>query len=117
MANPRSFATVNHIRAVLELPYVSRVHGDLVLDAFAEFYSTFYNGERSYSLDPAKQTDLFDFPQFGITIVTFSSCYNNDLFNRQGAIHPACIADAGNRLRQAKYANRLRIAVWHHNTE
>ncbi len=30
MANPRSFATVNHIRAVLEIPYVSRAHGDLV---------------------------------------------------------------------------------------
>jgi hypothetical protein len=33
MANPRSFATVNHIRAVLEILYVSRVHGDLVLVA------------------------------------------------------------------------------------
>ena len=87
------------------------------LAAFAEFYGAFYNGERTYSLKPEKQTDVFDFPEFDLTIVGFSSCYNNDLFNKQGAIHPACIADAGNSLRAPAYAKRLRIAVWHHNTE
>ena len=85
--------------------------------AFAEFYSSFYNGERTYDLDPAKQIDFFDYPAFELTIVGFSSCYNNDLFNRQGAIHPECIANAGNKLRHPSYANRLLVAVWHHNTE
>jgi predicted MPP superfamily phosphohydrolase len=87
------------------------------LAAFAEFYATFYQGARTYDLDPAKQLDIFDFPAFDLTVAGFSSCNNNDPFNRQGAIHPACIADAGTRLRQPSLKDRLRIAVWHHNAE
>lgn len=52
-----------------------------------------------------------------MTIAAFSSCYNNDLLNRQGAIHPGCIAIAGERLRDPCLQNRLRIAVWHHTAE
>jgi hypothetical protein len=87
------------------------------LAAFAEFYATFYNGARTYDLDPAKQFDIFDFPAFDLTVAGFSSCYNNDLYNRQGAIHPACIADVGARFRHPSIGRRLRIAVWHHNAE
>ena len=87
------------------------------MDAFARFYTKFYRGERTYSLNPAEQVDVFDYPHFALTIVGFSSCYNNDLHNRQGAMHPACIAEAGNRLRHPHFSNRLRMAVWHHDTE
>ncbi len=87
------------------------------LAAFADFYTAFYNGARTYDLNPAKQFDIFDFPAFDLTIVGFASCYNNDLFNRQGAIHPGCIANAGTRLRHSSLQDRLRIAVWHHNAE
>jgi predicted phosphodiesterase len=87
------------------------------LAAFAAFYAAFYKGARTYDLDPAKQIDIFDFPAFDVTVAAFSSCYNNDLFNRQGAIHPACMADAGTRLRQPSYQDRTLIAVWHHNAE
>ena len=87
------------------------------LDAFADFYTAFYKGARTYDLDPEKQIDIFDFPEFDLTIVGFSSCHNNDPFNRPGAIHPGCIADAGTRLRDPSLQDRLRIAVWHHNAE
>ena len=87
------------------------------MNAFAEFYSRFYDGQRTFALDPAKQIDIFDYPELNLTIVGFSSCHNNDLYNRQGAIHPACIAEAGRRLRNTTFTNHLRIAVWHHNTE
>ncbi|MGH7217253.1 MAG: metallophosphoesterase family protein [Nitrospiraceae bacterium] len=87
------------------------------LAAFADFYATFYNGARTYDLHPERQIDIFDFPAFDLTVVGFSSCHNNDLFNRQGAIHPTCVAEAGTRLRQPSYRDRLRIAVWHHNVE
>ena len=90
---------------------------DQRMTTFAEFYSAFYNGKRTYTLDPAKQIDFFDYPSFNLTIVGFSSCYNNDLFNRQAAIHPGCMAYAGDKLRHSSYANRLRMAVWHHNAE
>ena len=85
--------------------------------ASAQFYSSFYAGKRTYDLDPAKQIDFFDYPEFDLTIVGFSSCYNNDLYNRQGAIHPGCIAEAATRLRHPSLYSRLRMAVWHHNTE
>jgi predicted MPP superfamily phosphohydrolase len=87
------------------------------LAAFASFYKEFYAGARIYSLDPARQFDIFDFPEFNLTITGFSSCYNNDIFNKQGAIHPGCIAEAGITLRHPEFHDRLRIAVWHHNTE
>ena len=85
--------------------------------AFAQFYSKFYMGKRTYELDPAKQFDIFDYPEFDLTIVGFSSCFNNDLYNKQGAIHPGCIAEVGARLRRSLFASRLRMAVWHHDTE
>jgi predicted phosphodiesterase len=87
------------------------------LAAFADFYTEFYKGVRTYDLDPERQIDIFDFPELDLTIAGFSSCYNNDPYNRQGAIHPGCIANAGERLRNLRLQNRLRIAVWHHNAE
>jgi hypothetical protein len=87
------------------------------LAAFAAFYKEFYDGARIYSLNPAEQFDLFDFPQYGLTIAGFSSCNNNDLFNRQGDIHPDCIGAVGSKINERQYQGRLRIAVWHHNTE
>ncbi len=87
------------------------------LAAFCEFYGEFYQGSRDYDLDPAAQVDLFDYPEFGLTVAGFSSCHHNDLLNRQGSIHPACIASATERLRDTSLQGRLRIAVWHHNAE
>jgi predicted MPP superfamily phosphohydrolase len=87
------------------------------LAAFAEFYGQFYEGKRTYSLNPAEQFDVFDFPQFGLTIAAFSSCNNNDLYNRQGDIHPDCISSVCGKMRAREFDGRLRIAMWHHNTE
>ena len=86
-------------------------------DAFIEFYNGFYENQRSYSADPTRQFDIFDFPDEGLTIVGFSSCYDNDTLNKQGAIHPDCIAEARQQLRDFSYQGRLRMAVWHHNIE
>ncbi len=88
------------------------------LAAFCEFYEAFYDGTRSYEIDPARQLDVFDCPDFGIVVVGFSSCHNNDLLNRSGAVHPDCIAEAGQRLREISLSHDpVRIAVWHHNIE
>ena len=86
-------------------------------DAFATFYDRFYEGQRSYSTNPEEQINMFDFPEWDVSVAGFSSCHNNDLFNRQGGIHPDCIAEAGNHFRSHLYQNRLRIAVWHHSIE
>ncbi|MYA09535.1 MAG: hypothetical protein F4060_10465 [Holophagales bacterium] len=87
------------------------------MSAFAEFYADFYDGQRHFDLDPADQVEVFDYPELGLTIVGFSSCYNNDRLKKQGAIHPACIAEVGTRLRERAFASRLRVAAWHHNVE
>lgn len=88
------------------------------LAAFCDFYKAFYDGNRSYAIDPARQLDVFDYPNFGVAVVAFSSCHNNDLLNLSAAIHPECIAEAGNRRHQSSHTDELfRIAVWHHNIE
>lgn len=87
------------------------------LAPFATFYEKFYQRKRTFDLDPANQFTIFDYPDFDLTIVGFSSCYDNDSFNKQGAIHPGCIASASLALRNSSYNGRLRVAVWHHNTE
>lgn len=86
-------------------------------DAFIEFYNAFYNSNRQYPQDPSQQFDLFDLPEFDMTFVGFNSSYNNDMFNKQGFIHPDCISQARSRLRRPEYGGRLRLAVWHHNIE
>ncbi len=87
------------------------------LSAFAEFYAQFYQGTRSYETDPEKQVDIFDIPALNIAFAGFSSCHNNDLYNRTASIHPICIARATEKLRHHQFAKRTRIGVWHHNTE
>ena len=74
-------------------------------------------GYASITTEPEKQFDVFDFPNWGISVVGFCSCHNNDLLNRQGAIHPDCIASAGELLRAGANEGSLRLAVWHHNIE
>lgn len=87
------------------------------LAPFATFYREFYRGARNFDLDPAKQFDIFDYPDSNLTIVSFSSCHDNDFLNKQGAIHAGCLAEASLGLRDPRLNGRIRAAVWHHNTE
>jgi hypothetical protein len=90
----------------------------LRLSMFCQLYQDFYEGQRQFLQDPDQQFDIFDFPDDGVIIAGFSSCHNNDLLNRQGAIHPECIAQAGRQVRDiARWHNGIRIGVWHHNME
>jgi predicted MPP superfamily phosphohydrolase len=90
---------------------------DKRLEAFCEFYARFYENRRSYDIDPANQFDVFDYPEFDVAFAAFNSCHNNDVFNKQASIHPVCVGQAASKLRHPAYQDRLRIAVWHHNTE
>lgn len=90
---------------------------DQRLEAFSQFYSGFYGSDRKYSLDPREQFDIFDYPEFNITIVAFNSCYQNDHLRLVGDIHPECIAKANLALKDYKKFGRLVLATWHHNTK
>ena len=87
------------------------------LKAFSDFYSRFYEGSRTYPLDPAEQFDIFDVPELNATIVGYNSCYNNDHLNRSGAINPECIASSSMLLGKYKKKGRLLLCTWHHNTK
>lgn len=85
------------------------------LRPFADFYGAFYEGRRSFSLDPSQQLALHDFPDLGVVVVGLSSCCDNDLFNRMGRIHPDCVAAATREVAHLARRGRLPMAVWHHN--
>jgi 3',5'-cyclic AMP phosphodiesterase CpdA len=87
------------------------------LEAFANFYNTFYEGKRAYSIEPKEQFDIFDFPEFNLTITAFNSCYNNDHLRLVGDIHPECIANVNMKLRSLQKKGRLVLSTWHHNTK
>lgn len=89
---------------------------DSRLGAFCEFYGRFYQGKRKYSLKPEEQFEIFDYPDYRMTIVGFSSCHDNDPRNKKGGIHPDCIAEACLQLRAPQYRGRTLLATWHHNT-
>ena len=84
---------------------------------FVTFYDSFYGGSRRYSANEESQFDILDFPDLGVSVTGLSSCSKNDLLNRQGAIHPDCLATASEELRKPQFHNRLRLAVWHHHIE
>lgn len=83
---------------------------------FSDMYQKFYEGKKTYSIDPDSQFEIFDYEKFGITVVGFNSCFNNDHLNRAGAINPECIGSVGLKLREYRKKGRLIFAVWHHNT-
>lgn len=85
------------------------------MEPFADFYSTFYEGRRTFSLDPRLQFALHDFPELGIAVIGLSSCCENDLFNRSGGIHPDCVAGATRAGADIARRGRILIAMWHHN--
>lgn len=87
------------------------------LEAFSKFYHKFYDGKRTYSLDPADQYDVFDYPELDISVVAYSSCYNNDHLRFVGDIHPDCISKSSLAIRELVKRGRLILGTWHHNTK
>jgi predicted MPP superfamily phosphohydrolase len=85
------------------------------LEPFSDFYSKFYEGKRSYSLDPNEQFSIHDFSRYGVVIVGFSSCHENDILNKCGALHPDSIAKANREVSNFIKKGRLPIAAWHHS--
>lgn len=85
-------------------------------EPFARFYERFYGGTRAFSLAPEKQYDIFYYKELRLLFAGFNSCFDNDIFNREGQIHPDCLAAVGLELRKPIYGGALAIAVWHHST-
>lgn len=86
-------------------------------DEFVEFHHNFYQDSRIYSNESINQFDIFDYPEWNLTIAGFNSCFMNDPWNRVGAVDPQAFANACKVLRNRIYRQRLRFAVWHHSTK
>ena len=52
---------------------------------FADFYNNFYQGQRTYTLDPERQFDLFRFEDTGLTFLGLNSAWQIDCFNMKKA--------------------------------
>lgn len=85
------------------------------LAQFARMYERFYQGKRTYSLEPSAQFDVFDFPDLSFCLVALNSCYRNDPMNRVGTIHPVALAAACRALRNPSRAGWCLGASWHHD--
>lgn len=86
-------------------------------EPFAEFYAKFYQGRRTFPLDPAAQFSVHDFPELSLVFAGLSSCYENDLYNRTGRIHPDCVASVTRQISEFTRRGRLAVAVWHHSLQ
>lgn len=85
------------------------------MEPFARFFERFYEGQRTYSLDPTQQFSVHDFQDLSLIVIGLSSCCDNDLFNRSGRIHPDCVAGATRAVSDSVRKGRIPLAVWHHN--
>lgn len=104
-----SWRELSFYRIVNEDLYAARLRG------FADLYTSFYEGKRTFSLEPKQQYDAFDFPRESFSVLTLSSCFNNDLMRRAGSFHPAAVTEIGRLARQPSRAGWLVATAWHHN--
>ena len=82
---------------------------------FKEFYDRWYEGKRSFSLEPENQFEIFDYPNLDTTVVGLNSCYNNDHLCQCGDFSADALSSMYAELNKIGL-RPLRIGVWHHNT-
>lgn len=84
---------------------------------FSNFYNTFYEKTRKYSLIPKDQFDIFEIPEYNLLFFGLNSCYRNDHLNDLGLFNQDCVASCHDIITKNKnYEDWLKIAVWHHGT-
>ncbi|ENY6786352.1 metallophosphoesterase family protein [Providencia huashanensis] len=87
------------------------------LEPYAKFYDRFYEGKRKFSLNPKEQYSIHEYPELDICVVAFSSCLENDLYNRTGAISAEAINHAMDEIAPKVESGALAISVWHHSIQ
>jgi hypothetical protein len=85
------------------------------LEPFANAYSEFYAGNRTFALEPENQFEVFDFQDLELSVAALNSCYQNDPYHRAGALSPHALAEATRALGASHRMGWLEIATWHHN--
>ena len=104
-----SWSELCFYRIVDEQRYLKR------MEHFATTYERFYQGCRTFPLEPEQQFDVFDFADLGFCVAALNSCFNNDPLRRAGAFHPTALTTACRTIRQPVREGWLIAAAWHHN--
>lgn len=84
------------------------------MEQFCRFFDSFYNNSRTYSATPGSQFSIYDYPELNITVLGLNSCDSLDHCNAVGRFNPDALAKSMTKLKKAEYAQRVKIAVWHH---
>lgn len=90
---------------------------------FREFFTGFYSGRRNISNDPDDDYAIYNFiDQFGLLIVGFNSCVQEDSKHHFGKISINAIRNAEGEINNQREKVRMplnpircKMAVWHHN--
>lgn len=85
-------------------------------DDFIGFYNNFYQGLRTYPMDPDRQSELIDIPELNLSLACFNSCYHLDHLRQSGYISPRSLSQLTRQILRAKEQGRLVMGVWHHHT-
>lgn len=82
---------------------------------FVEFYNRFYDGIRSFPVDPVNQALFEKFDDYKVSFSCFNSCCSLDHLCHTGGISDDAIISIGHQLSDCYNSGFLNIGVWHHH--
>ena len=82
---------------------------------FVEFYNRFYDGIRSFPVDPVNQALFEKFDDYKVSFSCFNSCCSLDHLCHTGSISDDAIISIGHQLSDCYNSGFLNIGVWHHH--
>ena len=81
---------------------------------FCDFFNSFYNGTKTYELETGDQFIVYDYADLAVSVLGLNSCDCVDHCNLAARLNPDALAGAFMFLKKPQYAERTKIAVWHH---
>lgn len=84
-------------------------------DLFREFYDGFYEGERTYPVDPVVEAECYPYGKDKVTFALFNSCHQLDHLWDTAFIDEEAIVSVTPKLRKSYNKGYVNIGVWHHH--
>lgn len=82
---------------------------------FIQFYNHFYDGIRTYPVDPEKQGYFYTDEEYKVSFCGLNSCNSLDHLCDTGNIAEEALISVGSDLNKSYNKGFLNIAVWHHH--
>lgn len=84
-------------------------------ELFVQFYNHFYDGIRTYPVDPEKQGYFYTDEEYKVSFCGLNSCNSLDHLCDTGNIAEEALISVGSDLNKSYNKGFLNIAVWHHH--